>query len=236
LSFNPVNADTVARLTKTRELLYRVFSSLILYPLVIWSLIFGKWTTLALISIIGALGLVEWFRMTIKSDSLPKTVSFLLLGNAYIFIGCFLFWFISTKLSWLMVTIILTLTFLSDIGGYLFGSVMKGPKLVPKISPNKTWSGALGAICFTVAGGYALQMTSYYDHSFLGFLPAPLFFVLISAIAQAGDILESWAKRSLNVKDSGTLIPGHGGVLDRLDSVLAVVYMVSIFMWISTLL
>lgn len=131
-------------------------------------------------------------------------------------------------------TIILTLTFLSDIGGYVFGNILKGPKLVPSISPNKTWSGSLGAICFTVAGGYLLQMTPYYELSFLSFIPSPLFFVAISVVAQAGDLLESWSKRALNVKDSGTLIPGHGGLLDRLDSVIAVVYMVSILMWISS--
>lgn len=220
-------------MTKTKELLYRVFSIIILYPLVLWCLIFGKWTTLALICVVGALSLVEWFRMTIKAETLPKSVTYLLIGNAYIFIGCFLFWFISTKLSWMMMTIILTLTFLSDTGGYIFGNILKGPKLVPSISPKKTWSGALGAICMTLGSGYLFSMTPYYEQSFLSALPAPLFFVLISVVAQAGDLLESWTKRSLNVKDSGNLIPGHGGILDRLDSVLAVVYMVAILMWIS---
>jgi phosphatidate cytidylyltransferase len=221
-------------LTKSKELLYRIFSIIILYPLVIWALIFGKWTTLALICVVGALSMVEWFRMTLKADSLPKTTTFLLIGNAYIFIGFFLAWVLTTNLSWIMMTIILSLTFLSDIGGYIFGNILKGPKLVPSISPKKTWSGALGAIWTTVTGGYLLTLTPYYDHTFLSFLPAPLLFAMISAVAQAGDLLESWCKRSLNVKDSSHLIPGHGGVLDRLDSVIAVVYMVSILMAIAS--
>jgi phosphatidate cytidylyltransferase len=234
VSFNLDNADMDANLTRTREFFYRTFSIIILYPILIWSLIIGQWTTLALACIVGALSLVEWFRMTIKAETLPKTVTFLLIGNAYIFIGCFLLWFLSTKLNWMMLTIILTLIFCSDVGGYIFGNLLKGPKLFPRISPKKTWSGALGAICFTVAGGYILSMTPYYDPKFLAFIPAPLFFVLISVVAQAGDLLESWCKRQLNVKDSSQLIPGHGGVLDRVDSVLAVVYMVSVLMWISS--
>lgn len=186
-----------------------------------------------MVSIVGILGLVEWFRMTLKAETLSKCVLFLLIGNAYIFIGCFLFWFLSTKLSWIMMTIILTLTFLSDIGGYIFGNLLKGPKLIPSISPNKTWSGALGAVCTTLIGGYAFSMTPYYETSFLSIIPAPLFFASLSIVAQAGDLLESWSKRALKVKDSSNLIPGHGGILDRLDSVLAVIYLVSILSLIS---
>lgn len=211
-------------MTKTKEFILRIFSVLVLYPVVVWSLILGKWTTLALICIAGTLSLVEWFRMTLKAETLTKSVSFLLVGNAYIFMGCFLFWFLSTELSWSMMTILLSLIFLSDIGGYVSGNLLKGPKLIPRISPNKTWSGALGAICLTLTGGYLFSMTSYYDPTFLSFIPLPLFFVFISVIAQMGDILESWTKRQLNAKDSGSLIPGHGGILDRLDSVLAVTY------------
>lgn len=230
----PASAGMDINLTKTQNLLLRIFSIIILYPIVVWSLVLGQWTTLALILIAGALSLVEWFRMSIKTDSLPRSVSFLLVGNAYIFIGYFLLWVISTKLNWMMLTIILTLTFLSDVGGYVFGNILRGPKLVPSISPNKTWSGALGAICTTVAGGYLLTMTPYYDNSFLAWLPAPLFFVMTSIVAQLGDLLESWSKRQLNVKDSSHLIPGHGGILDRVDSVIAVSYLVAVLMWISS--
>lgn len=209
---------------------------MVLYPIVIWCLIFGKWTTLALIGIAGALSLVEWFRMTLKAETLVKSVTFLLIGNAYIFIGCFLFWYLSTELSWMMMTTILTITFLSDTGGYVFGNLLKGPKLAPSISPNKTWSGALGAICSTVAGGYIFSALGFYEPSFLSFIPAPLFFALISVVAQMGDLLESWTKRQLNAKDSGVLIPGHGGILDRLDSVIAVIYMIFLLKGVGALL
>lgn len=177
--------------------------------------------------------MVEWFRMTLKTDSLPKSVTFLLLGNAYIFIGYFLLWFISTKLSWMMMTIILTLTFFSDVGGYIAGNLLGGPKLAPSISPNKTWSGALGSICLTVAGGVLMSLTPYYDPNFISWLPAPLLFGMISVTAQAGDLLESWTKRQLNVKDSSHIIPGHGGILDRVDSVLAVIYLLAVLMVLS---
>lgn len=220
------------KLTKTQNLILRIFSMLVLYPVVVWSLVLGQWTTLALIFIVGSLSMVEWFRMSIKAETLPKAVTYLLLGNAYIFIGFFLLWLISTQLNWIMMTVLLTLTFLSDIGGFIFGSILKGPKLVPHISPNKTWTGALGAICLTVAGGYATTLTPYYDTTFLNGFPAPLLCLMISIVAQLGDLIESWTKRKLNVKDSSHLIPGHGGILDRVDSVLAVSYLVAILMWV----
>lgn len=104
----------------------------------------------------------------------------------------------------------------SDIGAYAFGRLIGGPKLAPALSPNKTWSGAIGGLaCAMVVGGFgAAAVTS--DSPVV--LAAISGFVAIAA--QLGDLAESFAKRRFNVKDSGGLIPGHGGLLDRLDSLL----------------
>jgi len=105
----------------------------------------------------------------------------------------------------------------SDIGAYLAGRTIGGPRLAPAISPNKTWSGAMGGLLSAVAAGAA---AAYVIH------PAPsghvfLVTALLGLLTQAGDLFESWIKRRFQVKDSSSLIPGHGGLLDRLDGVLA---------------
>jgi phosphatidate cytidylyltransferase len=100
----------------------------------------------------------------------------------------------------------------TDIGAYVVGRVAGGPKLAPRISPGKTWSGAAGGLFFAGLAGLLL------DHMSPAALPAAL---LLSIFAQSGDLLESAIKRRLGVKDSGQTIPGHGGLFDRLDGFLA---------------
>jgi phosphatidate cytidylyltransferase len=105
----------------------------------------------------------------------------------------------------------------SDIGAYAFGRLIGGPKLAPALSPNKTWAGAFGGLASAmVIGGLAAAAYT---------ADPPVVLLAISAFvaiaAQAGDLIESFAKRCFDVKDSGGLIPGHGGLLDRLDSLLA---------------
>jgi phosphatidate cytidylyltransferase len=109
----------------------------------------------------------------------------------------------------------------SDIGAYAAGRWLGGPKLAPSVSPNKTWSGAAGGLLSAVAVGAAAAYLMAAAGS-----PVPTGRVLLVAggigvLAQAGDFFESWIKRRFDVKDSSTLIPGHGGLLDRLDGVLA---------------
>jgi phosphatidate cytidylyltransferase len=106
----------------------------------------------------------------------------------------------------------------SDIGAYVAGRRFGGPRLAPAISPNKTWSGALGGLAASVA--VAAACASIVTPG-AGLLPVALVALLLGATTQAGDLLESWIKRRFQVKDTSRLIPGHGGLLDRLDGVLA---------------
>jgi len=104
----------------------------------------------------------------------------------------------------------------TDIGAYLAGRFLGGARLAPRISPGKTWSGSLGGL---IIGGLAGALVLSGGH---GVAPLPLLAaLLVSLVAQAGDLLESWIKRKLGVKDSGRTIPGHGGLFDRLDGFLA---------------
>lgn len=110
-----------------------------------------------------------------------------------------------------------------DVGGYSFGKIFKGPKMCPKISPNKTWSGLFGGIFFANLL-FVLLKTCVKPGSVLLFTPADgLWKVqLLIFAAMTGDLIESLFKRRVGVKDMGRLIPGHGGVWDRLDSLICV--------------
>jgi phosphatidate cytidylyltransferase len=118
----------------------------------------------------------------------------------------------------------LVLTWASDIGAYAVGRTLKGPKLIPSVSPGKTISGALGGLAATVLASWLYVRFALTPVASLAMtLPAIILFgVVISVAAQIGDLAESLLKREANVKDSSHLVPGHGGLLDRLDSVLFV--------------
>jgi phosphatidate cytidylyltransferase len=108
----------------------------------------------------------------------------------------------------------LSLVWATDIGAYFAGRAIGGPKIAPSISPSKTWAGLGGGVLLAMLLGWSLNHWAG--------LPATLALAsgLLAVFAQAGDFLESWLKRRAGVKDSGTLLPGHGGVLDRLDGVV----------------
>jgi phosphatidate cytidylyltransferase len=105
----------------------------------------------------------------------------------------------------------------SDIGAYVVGRLVGGPKLAPSISPGKTWSGAIGGLVAAALVGSGVAFSAG------GRLPLPhclAIAVILGVASQIGDLLESWFKRHFGVKDSGRSIPGHGGLLDRLDGML----------------
>jgi len=116
------------------------------------------------------------------------------------------------------VLFLLLIVWAGDIGAYLVGRWIGGPRLAPQISPGKTWSGAVGGLLVAVAAG--LLAAHFLAAPVAPWQPA-LIAVVLGIVAQAGDLLESIVKRVLAVKDSGNLIPGHGGLFDRLDGVLA---------------
>jgi len=107
-----------------------------------------------------------------------------------------------------------------DTGAYGFGRWIGGPKLAPIASPNKTWAGAAGGAIASIAAGIAAAALM---GGFTSLALVALVSFVIAVVGQMGDLLESVFKRSVNVKDSGSLLPGHGGLLDRLDSLLAAI-------------
>lgn len=118
----------------------------------------------------------------------------------------------------------------ADTLAYFTGKTFGGPKLAPKISPGKTWSGFAGGLIGGVAIAWGVMKT-------VGYSPKPSFFVVVALLvlsSQVGDLAESALKRRFNVKDSGTIIPGHGGVLDRIDGLVFASVLAWVFaMWFS---
>jgi phosphatidate cytidylyltransferase len=124
-------------------------------------------------------------------------------------------------LSWTFYGLVLwamVVTWATDIGGYAAGRTIGGPKLAPRISPNKTWAGLGGGVMAAAIFGWLVASLEIFS------LGAPFLYLggLMAVAAQLGDLYESWEKRRAGVKDSGTLLPGHGGVLDRVDGLLPV--------------
>lgn len=158
----------------------------------------------------------------------------LTLGVPYIAIGLgSTIWFYYI-MGPLMMLWLIVLVWGVDVGGFVVGNSLKGPKLAPKISPNKTWSGFFGGMLLAVS--FSLVFVRFFGPAD-GFGMFALYAVVIAILAQIGDLVESAIKRKVGVKDSSNLIPGHGGVFDRVDGlifttplVLFSLYVVSMFM------
>jgi phosphatidate cytidylyltransferase len=120
--------------------------------------------------------------------------------------------------------LLLAVTWAADIGAFAVGNAVGGPKLWPRISPNKTWSGFLGGLVFALAASVAV---AFWAHIRLSVGAAALMGLVGGLATMAGDLLESILKRRFGVKDSGDLIPGHGGLLDRVDGMMFAVLAVA---------
>ena len=193
----------------------RIYTSIIL--LLIFFLI-SKFSTILIFSLIvlGVLSVLEFFNMINKAiKNKFFSISFNILFVIYVFIFCLAFFFLSNFL--LLKIILFSILFAcvsSDIGGFIFGKLFKGPKLT-KISPNKTYSGAIGSIIFSVIvfSSLIFYFTGEFNYLilFIG--------IIISTACQIGDLFFSHLKRKARIKDTGNILPGHGGVLDRLDGI-----------------
>ena len=194
----------------------RIFTSIGLLFLVILIFKFNLALIYCLI-LIGVLSIIEFIQITKK---IFKNKLGLILINKifilYIFLFSYLFLILSNQFNWKLIIYILLLGCVaSDIGGFIFGKTFKGPKLT-KTSPNKTYAGALGSIFLTI-----LIMAILFNLIMTQFTFKILVIGLIVSIAcQLGDLFFSLLKRKAKIKDTGNFLPGHGGILDRIDGIL----------------
>jgi phosphatidate cytidylyltransferase len=132
-------------------------------------------------------------------------------------------WIGREAIVWLLVIVWAT-----DIGAYAFGRVIGGPKLAPRFSPKKTWAGLVGGVICAALCGWGLAVWAGQSAATIAVVSGGL-----AIVAQAGDIFESAVKRRFGVKDSSAIIPGHGGVLDRVDGVLPVALLVGVILLVN---
>ncbi len=189
------------------ELVKRILSSIILLPLVFYSLLAGSFISIFFIIVCFIVSCYEW-------NNMNKNYSYKIFGFIFLLFAFYAFYHLSTKLFLLIFVILISIS--TDIGGYIFGKIFKGPKIT-KISPKKTYSGMIGGyllsfICLSIFTNYM-----YYPGTYFQFF---LITVLLSTISQTGDIIVSYFKRKAGIKNTSSLIPGHGGLLDRIDGMI----------------
>jgi len=189
----------------------RFIISLFAFPL-IYLLINKKFFFSIIIFIVFLISFCEWYKINKKRNFLFIVGIFFLLLAAY---STITFYFKNGD-NYVFLWVLL-IVWLSDIGGYIFGKLFGGKKL-SKVSPNKTWSGAFGSIVLSQFAGVVLLFHSTVEINFKLFLIQ----LLLSVIAQVGDLIMSYCKRLNKVKDSSKLLPGHGGILDRIDGLILV--------------
>ena len=196
-------------------ILKRVITSAILFSLLILTL---RYELILIITtmMLGVLSILEFFALS-KRVFTNKFYLFFsnLFFSFYIFSFFSIFVFISGYFQFKILLFLLLLGCIgSDLGGYIFGKIFKGPKLT-KISPNKTYAGAIGSIVFTSL--IFLSFSFYFSiHPYTKIF---ILAVVTSIFCQLGDLFVSFLKRKANVKDTGNILPGHGGILDRLDGI-----------------
>lgn len=201
-----------ARETRGSDLMVRSIAGLAMILVVLGCLWLDGWAFILLVLLAGGLMAAEWVALTrsmgggwrvavIPYVGLPMIALLVMRDRADGF----------ELLLWMFIVVWGT-----DIGAYFAGRAIGGPKLAPRISPAKTWAGLGGGIF--AAWGAGAAIAAWMDLPLaLRFLGAPM-----AVLAQAGDLFESWLKRRAGVKDSGSILPGHGGVLDRLDGLVPV--------------
>jgi len=191
----------------SKELFKRIISSVILIPLVFYFILSGSLYTIFFIIICFIIACYEW-------SKLCKNKSHKYFGFIFLLFSFYSFYDLSMELSLLIFVILICIS--TDIGGYVFGKIFNGPKLTT-ISPKKTYAGALGGYLLSLI--CLLTITKFIDYQ--GTI-LKLFFItiLLSTVSQIGDIIISYFKRQAGVKNTGNLIPGHGGLLDRIDGMI----------------
>jgi phosphatidate cytidylyltransferase len=147
-------------------------------------------------------------------------------GVLYIAPACLcLIWLRDTNQGVWWTLMLFASTWAADIGAFAVGSALKGPKLWPRFSPNKTWSGFFGGLLAAMGAGIAMASLPYFQ---LSLLAAAFVGLAVGLATMAGDLWESALKRRFGVKDSGDIIPGHGGLLDRVDGLMFAVVVMSL--------
>ena len=196
------------------ELKKRIIVSLIILPIVLILIILGKAYFILLLIFSASISTYEWFNLSKKKNYRYPILIFIFLSHYLAY------WLrennnFQLQNNYDLILFVVGVSIFTDLGGFIFGKIFKGPKL-NKISPNKTYSGVIGSYFLSLIFSYIFVL-NYYPINLLDLI---LLTLVLSTASQLGDFFFSYFKRLSNVKDSGVLLPGHGGILDRIDGII----------------
>lgn len=215
---NALNKEAITKAFFTPNFFRRLITAILLGGLSLWMLITKSPFIGYFMTILCALLLIEWLMIVFKSNKNHKErMTWLLFGSPYLILGILGFYELYDYSAMLGISLLLII-WSTDIGAYVSGKIIGGPKLAPSISPGKTWAGAIGGVISASLTAFIISVYMYDGVN--GAIIS--FFVFCSILGQVGDLLESKVKRYFNIKDSSKMLPGHGGFIDRLDSLIFV--------------
>ena len=198
------------------ELLTRILSSLVIIPIVSFFIIKGSIFFNFFILVLLFITLYEWHYLSVKKV-------YYLPGIMFVFFSLYTFYILRNEEDYTFFWLIFLICIATDLGGYIFGKILKGPKLT-KISPNKTYAGMLGGFLLSIifANIYLNNLTFFSLENTDKEMGIKIMFIVlsISFISQVGDLIISFFKRKSKIKNTGKIIPGHGGILDRIDGMI----------------
>ena len=197
-----------------KEFKKRVLSSIILLPIILYLIIKGSFLFNFFILICFFISTFEWHMMT-------KSFLYKIFGLLFLILSFYTIYKIRNDFpnGYDYFLLILLVCISTDIGGYIFGNIFKGPKLT-KISPKKTYSGMIGGYLLSILCANFFLNNSFSSVTIELTRDTFVLIILISSISQIGDLIVSYFKRLSNIKDTGKIIPGHGGLLDRIDGMI----------------
>ena len=196
------------------EIVKRILSSIILIPTVLFFIIKGSFLFNFFIFICFLITTYEWLKLSKKN-------LFKFFGTIFIVISFYTMFRIRNEFDrdYFHLLLVIIICVSTDIGGYIFGNIFKGPKLT-KISPKKTYSGVIGSFLLSIIFTNLFLEFSSNVENFKFTKEMFLFILLVSFVSQIGDLIISYFKRKSKMKDTGSIIPGHGGILDRIDGLI----------------
>ena len=195
------------------ELQKRILSSIILLPITIFFIFKGSIFFIFFLSLIFFAVIYEWYNMS-KNNKLTR-----IFGIIFLFFSFFIAFYLR-KNSFNFFLLIIVVCIFTDIGGYIFGKVFKGLKLT-KIRARQPYSGMIGSFLISlIAGLIYLDYAGNREIFIKDHLKIFLLILFISFVSQLGDLIISYFKRKANLKDTGKILPGHGGLLDRIDGLI----------------
>ena len=211
------------------ELSKRIISSLVIIPISFFFIIIGSFYFNLFLVVCFLFSVFEWKKISVNKIIFYVGGIFLILS----FYSCSKIRGNNLDDNLLIFFFIIIICISTDIGGYTFGKLFKGPKLT-KISPNKTYSGMIGSFIFAIIFSYSF-FTFFNVKMYVVFQNLNIFLIIImlSLVSQIGDLIISYFKRTSKLDDTGNLIPGHGGILDRIDGIIFVfpfTYLLNLFL------